>query len=322
MDFDAFTFDTSVLTQAEDSSQDLSFLKQLLTSPVEPIAEAKQQLIQTIDLDLLPLIARYDFEQTVFYESLVMEALSDIELIYILSNVTTLNKPYFAIQHRMNPQECKQLLTVLQIPQFLYKDLVALQQVLTLLPCYIVTGELHFSLSLVNHLGNQIPLAPQQISEFYDLITANQSHQSNLTKLFKLVIATPSTSLQNIILLLTRTENAESYLNSQIIDYIQKNLNHQPNINPLQKFEMIENSVERHISLKLDTLRKLVSDLNKASLDDDRLTQAQRNLLSDELKFARQQLKQTETDQTALTAFFQKLPMLPIFIKHPYPYAY
>ena len=82
MDFDAFTFDTSVLTQAEDSSQDLSFLKQLLTSPVEPIAEAKQQLIQTIDLDLLPLIARYDFEQTDFYESLVMEALSDIELIY------------------------------------------------------------------------------------------------------------------------------------------------------------------------------------------------------------------------------------------------
>ena len=66
MDFDAFTFDTSVLTQAEDSSQDLSFLKQLLTSPVEPIAEAKQQLIQTIDLDLIPLIARYDFEQTNF----------------------------------------------------------------------------------------------------------------------------------------------------------------------------------------------------------------------------------------------------------------
>ena len=96
----------------------------------------------------------------------------------------------------------------------------------------------------------------------------------------------------------------------------QKNLNHQPNINPLQKFEMIENSVERHISLKLNTLRKLVSDLNKASLDDDRLTQAQRNLLSDELKFARQQLKQTETDQTALTAFFQKLPTLPIFAKY------
>ena len=316
MDFDAFTFDTSVLTQAEDSSQDLSFLKQLLTSPVEPIAEAKQQLIQTIDLDLIPLIARYDFEQTDFYESLVMEALSDIELIYILSNVTTLNKPYFSIQHRMNPQEFKQLLTVLQIPQFLYKDLVALQQVLTLLPCYIVTGELHFSLSLVNHSGNQIPLTPQQLSELYDLLTANQSHQSNLTKLFKLVIATPSTSLQNIILLLAQTENAESYLNSQIIDYIQKNLNHQPNINPLQKFEMIENSVERHISLKLNTLRKLVSDLNKASLDDDRLTQAQRNLLSDELKFARQQLKQTETDKTALTAFFQKLPTLPIFAKY------
>ena len=316
MDFDAFTFDTSVLTQAENSPQDLSFLKQLLTSPIKPITEAKQQLIQTIDLDLLPLIARYDFEQTVFYESLVMEALSDIEFIYLLSNVTTLNKPYFAIQHRMNPQEFKQLLTILQIPQFLSKDLVALQQVLTLIPCYIVTGELHFSLSLVNHLGNQIPLAPQQLSEFYDMLTANQSHQSNLTQLFKLVIATPSTSLKNIIFLLTKTENAESYLSSQIIDYIQENLNHQSNINPLQKFEMIENSLEHHISLKLDTLRKLVSDLNKASLDDDRLTQAQRNLLSDELKYARQQLKQTETDQIALTAFFQKLATLPMFVKH------
>ena len=82
MDFDAFTFDTSVLTQAENSPQDLSFLKQLLTSPIKPITEAKQQLIKTIDLDLIPLIARYDFEQTVFYESLVMEALSDIEFIY------------------------------------------------------------------------------------------------------------------------------------------------------------------------------------------------------------------------------------------------
>ncbi|BFL71351.1 hypothetical protein SKB0120_24150 (plasmid) [Moraxella osloensis] len=316
MDFDAFTFDTSVLTQAENSPQDLSFLKQLLTSPIKPITEAKQQLIKTIDLDLIPLIARYDFEQTVFYESLVMEALSDIEFIYLLSNVTTLNKPYFAIQHRMNPQEFKQLLTILQIPQFLSKDLVALQQVLTLIPCYIVTGELHFSLSLVNHLGNQIPLAPQQLSEFYDMLTANQSHQSNLTQLFKLVIATPSTSLKNIIFLLTKTENAESYLSSQIIDYIQENLNHQSNINPLQKFEMIENSLEHHISLKLDTLRKLVSDLNKASLDDDRLTQAQRNLLSDELKYARQQLKQTETDQIALTAFFQKLATLPMFVKH------
>ena len=316
MDFDAFTFDTSVLTQAENSPQDLSFLKQLLTSPIKPITEAKQQLIKTIDLDLIPLIARYDFEQTVSYESLVMEALSDIEFIYLLSNVTTLNKPYFAIQHRMNPQEFKQLLTILQIPQFLSKDLVALQQVLTLIPCYIVTGELHFSLSLVNHLGNQIPLAPQQLSEFYDMLTANQSHQSNLTQLFKLVIATPSTSLKNIIFLLTKTENAESYLSSQIIDYIQENLNHQSNINPLQKFEMIENSLEHHISLKLDTLRKLVSDLNKASLDDDRLTQAQRNLLSDELKFARQQLKQTETDQIALTAFFQKLATLPMFVKH------
>ena len=316
MDFDAFTFDTSVLTQAENSPQDLSFLKQLLTSPIKPITEAKQQLIKTIDLDLIPLIARYDFEQTVSYESLVMEALSDIEFIYLLSNVTTLNKPYFAIQHRMNPQEFKQLLTVLQISQFLSKELVALKQVLTLLPCYIVTGELHFSLSLVNHLGNQIPLAPQQISEFYDLLTAEQSHQSNLTKLFRLVIATPAKSLQNIILLLTQTENAESYLNSQIIDYIQKNINHQSTINPLQKFEMVENSLERHISLKLDMLRKLVSDLNKASLDDDRLTQAQRNLLSNELKVARQQLKQTETDQIALTAFFQKLPMLPIFAKY------
>lgn len=68
---------------------------------------------------------------------------------------------------------------------------------------------------------------------------------------------------------------------------------------------MIENSVERHISLKLNTLRKLVSDLNKASLDDDRLTQTNVILLSDELKFARQQLKQTETDQTALTAFLE-----------------
>ena len=148
------------------------------------------------------------------------------------------------------------------------------------------------------------------------MLTANQSHQSNLTQLFKLVIATPSTSLKNIIFLLTKTENAESYLSSQIIDYIQENLNHQSNINPLQKFEMIENSLEHHISLKLDTLRKLVSDLNKASLDDDRLTQAQRNLLSDELKFARQQLKQTETDQIALTAFFQKLATLPMFVKH------
>lgn len=316
MDFDAFTFDTSVLTQAEDSPQDLSFLKQLLASPVEPITEAKQQLIRNIDLELLPLIARYDFEQTDFYESLVIEVLSDIEFIYLLSNVTILNKPYFAIPHRMNPSDFKQLLTVLQIPQFLSKELVALQQVLTLLPCYIVTGEPHFSLSLVNHLGSQIPLAPQKLNEFYDLLTAEQSHQSNLTKLFRLVIATPAKSLQNIILLLTQVETAESYSSSQIIDYIQKNINHQSTINPLQKFEMIEYSLERHISLKLETLRKLVSDLNKASLDDDSLTQAQRNLLSNELKVARQQLKQTETDQIALTAFFQKLPMLSIFAKY------
>lgn len=316
MDFDAFTFDTSVLTQAEDNSQDLSFLKKLLASPVEPITEAKQQLIQTIDLELLPIIAHYDFEQTDFYQTLVKEVFSDIDFIHLLPTITTLNKPYFEISHRMNSPEFKQLLTVLQIPQFLSKELEALQQVLNIVPCYIITGEPQFSLSLVNHLGNQILLTPHQLSEFYKLLTAEQSYQSNLTQLFKLVIATPAISLQNVILLLTQTENAESYLSSQVIDYIQKNINHNSTINPLQKFEMIENSIKRHISIKLATLRKLVSDLNKASLDDERLIPSQRTLLSDELKSARQQLKQTETDQTTLTEFFQKLLTLPIFAKH------
>ena len=312
MDFDEFVFDTSVLTQTDtvsENSEELAFLKQLLTPKDNNLSIELFTLQQKLELEVLPIFAQYDFEQVDTYHKLIQQAIDDKLLIDRLSNLTVLDKHYSSITHNMNKHEFIQFLNIFQIAHFLDTGtLDDLYRVLEFLPVYISTGEAKFSLYIINYLDRQIQIELSQVAQFIQLLDNQRKHgnHNGLYKFFSIAIGIPSANLNDMIIRLA-TSDSSLLIDSSSVNRAIRDDSHALVITPIQKFDTFRDTLEKHMNKKMRDIKTLVSQLNKASLDDENLITKEKALLNDELKDARNSLKKIETDKNLVQQFFEQL---------------